>query len=467
MKKYLPIIITTVTLLAGGCSAGTSTPVTDNPPVQQAGIETAEADPENSPETDPVPSSVTPEPEVIETPPEPEPPKTVTILGKEHELTEKYLDLSTMTADDISSVSEALTQMSDLAEINLLNEEGVTELTLPDVAALREAAPDAHFDYVFDLFGKSISTEDTEVTYVKQNIGNDGEEEIRNALSVLDKCEYFLLDDCGIDDEIMDSIRSDFPDTKVVWRIHVGTRSALTDDQVIRMTHGINDTMTGPLKYCHDVVYMDLGHDAGITDISFIEMPLLECIILSDAKMTDITPLANCPNLTWVELVYCDRVKDITPITGLESVKYINISYSGIRDITPLYDMNLDRLCMISIGVSNDTLEEYRESHPDTLAINSGNPYGYAWRYNDYGYHFFWYYARMREAFRYDQGSPGGFKLPDVWINNPPEEVREEPSDEAITEEVTEELSEEESEEESEEGSEDSDNEVSDEDKDK
>ena len=249
MKKYLPIIITTVTILAGGCSAGTSTPVTDNPPVQQAGIETAAADPENSPETDPVPSSVTPEPEVIETPPEPEPPKTVTILGKEHELTEKYLDLSTMTADDISSVSEALTQMSDLAEINFLNEEGVTELTLPDVAALREAAPDAHFDYVFDLFGKSISTEDTEVTYVKQNIGNDGEEEIRNALSVLDKCEYFLLDDCGIDDEIMDSIRSDFPDTKVVWRIHVGTRSALTDDQVIRMTHGINDTMTGPLKY--------------------------------------------------------------------------------------------------------------------------------------------------------------------------------------------------------------------------
>ena len=62
-----------------------------------------------------------------------------------------------MTADDISSVSEALTQMSDLAEINLLNEEGVTELTLHDVAALREAAPDAHFDYVFDLFGKSIT----------------------------------------------------------------------------------------------------------------------------------------------------------------------------------------------------------------------------------------------------------------------------------------------------------------------
>ena len=161
---------------------------------------------------------------------------------------------------------------------------------------------------------------------------------------------------------------------------------------------------------------MDLGHDSGITDITFIEnMTKLECIILSDAKMKDITPLSYCPNLTWVELVYCDRMTDITPIADMESVRFLNISYSGIRDFTLIDGMNLERFCAIAIGFTDDMLESYQRTHPDTLVINSGNPYGYAWRYNDYGYTFFWYYARMREAFRYVDPSPGGFKLPEKW----------------------------------------------------
>ncbi|MCR4792200.1 MAG: hypothetical protein K5871_05585 [Lachnospiraceae bacterium] len=432
MKKIFPVIIISIVLSLSGCvytltpsAPDEYTQAPDETDIQNTDAgSTAENGPDDDGGLTTSEFSVSGNDAAQNEPEEPEPvlPQTVTILGEETDVSLTSLDLSGMTPEDVESVAEALTQMQDLAEVNLMDEEGLTQLSLSDVARLKESAPDTHFIYEFDFYGQTVSTSDAEVIRERVAIGNDGEENVRNALTILDRCEYFLLDDCGIDDEVMDSIRSDYPDTKVVWRIHVGTRSALTDDQVIRMTHGINDSMTGPLKYCHEVVYMDLGHDAGITDISFIEMPLLECIILSDAKMTDISPLANCPNLTWVELVYCDRLGDITPITGLESVKYINISYSGIRDITPLYDMNLDRLCLISIGVSDEQLEEYRESHPDTLAINSGNPYGYAWRYNDYGYHFFWYYARMREAFRYDQGSPGGFKLPDEWINYPPEE---------------------------------------------
>lgn len=443
MKRPLPIILISAMLLTCGCS---------NTYAPSTGAETGVTSPAPESESAPAPSEENDQSDVsgnesvqAPEPPKEELPKTVTILGNEIDTLETYIDLSSMTPEDVEDVAKALSEMTALSEINLMDEEGQSLLETTDVLKLKEVSPDAHFIYEFDLFGQRITTSDTEVSFIRQAIGDEGEQEIRNALSLLENCEYFLLDDCGISDEIMDGIRNDYPDTKVVWRIHVGTRSALTDDQVIRMTHGINDSMTGPLKYCHDVVYMDLGHDSGITDISFIQyMPLLECIILSDAKMTDITPLSYCHNLTWVELVYCDRLRDITPIIDLESVKYLNISYSGIRDITPIDGMNLDRFCAIAIGVSDEQLEEYRKSHPDCLAINSGNPYGYAWRYNDYGYHFFWYYARMREAFRYDQGSPGGFKLPEVWINYPPEEIPEEDSSEeaASTEEISEDVTE-------------------------
>jgi hypothetical protein len=77
-------------------------------------------------------------------------------------------------------------------------------------------------------------------------------------------------------------------------------------------------------------------------------------------------------------------------------------------------DMNLERFSCIGNPVSRDSFDEYCEAHPDCLCVYTGNPYGYAWRYDDYGYTYFSYYARMREVFRYTQSSPsGGFKMPE------------------------------------------------------
>ena len=349
-------------------------------------------------------------PDVIEE----EIPPTVTILGTEYGLDTEMLDLSNMAPEDIIAVAESIVELPELKTINLMPEEEETSLLLSDVVLLKEAAPDVHIVYEFDLFENHISTSDTEVQYINTQIGNEGEESIRQALTILDECEYFLLDDCGIDDEIMAGIREDFPDTKVVWRIHVGGKSALTDDQIIRMTHSLNDSMTEPLKYCNEVLYMDLGHNSGITDISFIEnMPLLECLILSEAQFKDLSPVANCHNLIWLELIYCLSFDDISVISEMDSIKYLNISNTKISDISGIMNMNLERFCCIENRVKKEDFEAFKELHPDCLSVSTGTPYGYAWRYDDYGYHYFSYYARMREVFRYDQRSPGGFKMPE------------------------------------------------------
>lgn len=368
--------------------------------------------------------------------PEPEPeeilPVTVTILGKEYDQNETTLDLSDMAPEDIAEVSGLIAGMPKLKEVNLMPAEGEALLSLEAVSALKEAVPDVHFVYEFDMFEQHLTTEDTEVSYIKAAIGNEGEETVRQALKVLDKCEYFLLDDCGIDDGIMDGIRTDFPDTKVVWRIHVGWKSALTDDQVIRMTHGINDSMTGPLKYCHEVIYMDLGHDSGITDISFIEnMPDLECLILSDAQFTDLTPVTNCSKLTWLELVSCYHLQNLSVIADMDSIKFLNISYTRTSDISGIMDMNLDRFSCIGNPLSREAFDEYADAHQGCICVYSGNPYGYGWRYDDYGYHFFSYYARMREVFRYTEGCPGGFKMPED-----PKEAEEAAPDDTGTEDA-------------------------------
>ena len=411
-KSALSLLTAAFILSVSGCSQTSDSQI--SPSGTDNTLETPAPDTQTQVPAEPEPE---PEPEVIV-------PETVSILGKEYNFDETTLDLSDMSPEDIAEVSGIISEMTELEEVSLMPSEGEPLLSLEAVSALKEAAPDVHFVYEFDMYDQHLTTEDTEVSYVKAEIGNEGEETIRQALTVLDKCDYFLLDDCGIDDEIMAKIREDFPDTKVVWRVHVGWKSALTDDQVIRMTHGINDSMTGPLKYCNEVIYMDLGHDSGITDISFIEnMPDLECVILSDAQFADLTPLTNCSKLTWLELVSCYHIQNLSVIADMDSIKFLNISYTRTSDISGIMDMNLERFSCIGNPLPKEDFDAYCEAHPDCLCVSSGNPYGYAWRYDDYGYHFFSYYARMREVFRYTQGSPGGFKMPE----DEPEEETEEP----------------------------------------
>lgn len=401
-KIKLSMLAASVILAFCACSQAPQSPATQTNTGNTA--ETPVSTQEPAPISEPEPS---PEPEEIL-------PQTVEILGKEYDLSETYLDLSDMTPEDITEVIGIISEMPELSEVNLMPGEDEPSLSFEAVTVLKEALPDVHFIYEFDLYDQHISTEDTEVCFIKAEIGNEGEQTIRQALNILDKCEYFLLDDCGIDDEIMAGIREDYPGTKVVWRVHVGWKSALTDDQVIRMTHGINDSMTGPLQYCNEVIYMDLGHDSGITDISFIEnMPDLECLILSDAQFADLTPLTGCSKLTWLELVSCYHIQNLSVIADMDSIKYLNISYTHTSDIGGIMDMNLDRFSCIGNPLSRESFDEYAEAHPDCICVYSGNPYGYGWRYNDYGYTFFDYYARMREVFRYTEGSPGGFKMPE------------------------------------------------------
>ena len=360
-------------------------------------------------------SETTTEAMITEEPATEEPtPTSATINGNEYELDSTYLDLSHCTSDDVDEMIDAITRMPALEKVNLMISRNTSLLSLEDVQKLVDAAPSVKFIYRFVLFDRKVTLQDTVVKYSNLNIGNEGVDELRQALSVLKNCEYFYLEDCGIDNEILAEIRDEFPDTKVVWRIHVGNQSALTDDTVIRMTHGVDDTMTEPLKYCNETVYMDLGHNETLSDISFVSyMPNLECIILAGSDVSDISPLMDCPNLKWLELNNCRKVDDLSLVSENKSIECLNISHTGIRDITPANDMKLERFCCIGNGISQGQINAFCDANPECMTSFSGNEWGYAWRYDDHGYTYCPYYARMREVFRYDTTSPGGFKFPE------------------------------------------------------
>lgn len=334
---------------------------------------------------------------------------TLDINGQTCDQGTQSVDLSGITSEQTAEILPKLSLLTNLSEIELMSQDGSSTLSKEDVKQLETAVPGAKLHYEFDLFGQHLSTEAERVEYDSVEIGNEGVEEIREALSIMPDCNYVLLDSCGIDNEVMAQLREDFPDKKIVWRIFLDTGyyfDFLTDEQVLRLTYGLNDENSQVLKYCTDVVYLDIGHNEALTDFSFIShMPELECLIASLASVTDLSPLTSCQNLIWVELIDCYELTDITPLKEIPSIRYLSISETEVSDISATDSLpNLERFGAVKREISAEQQERFRQLHPDCIAIFDWdeNPYGYGWRYN-YGTTFE-YYLHMREVFHYDDG---------------------------------------------------------------
>ncbi|MBQ3503177.1 MAG: leucine-rich repeat domain-containing protein [Oscillospiraceae bacterium] len=332
---------------------------------------------------------------------------SVNILGALYDADTTKMDLSALDSSQVEQLLPKLGILENLTYVELMTESGSSKLSLADVAALQNSAPNTTFHYTFPLFGKTLSTTDEEVAYKKHTIGNEGEAQLREALAVMDNCKRFLLEDCGIDNEVLAQLREDFRDqTKVVWRIRFGKYSALTDAETIRAVYNVFDSTCHDLRYCEDVKYMDIGHNDTLTDLSFIGyMPNIEVLIASGCAATEIPEnFSNCKKLTWLELANCYKLKDIAALEGCESLRFLNLSYSKVTDYMALDGLPLERFCCLSAKASTDEQNTFLAIHPDCLTRFYGSqPYGYGWRYDDNGVTFNEYYKNVvRKAFNYD-----------------------------------------------------------------
>lgn len=314
----------------------------------------------------------------------------------------KSLDLSPENAADFLPI---LAYLPELESIRFTSD------TPKETVKAFRAATDAPIQYTFDLFGKTVSTDDERIEFVNQPIGNEGEQAIRNALELLD-CKYLLLDDCGLDYEVLASIRDDFPETEVVWRVHVWKRSWLTDTEVLRAVYHVDDTNSFPLRYLTKVKYIDMGHNTEMVDISFCAfMPDLEIAILSGAPIVDLTPLSNCKKLEFLELAWCGLLKDITPLAQCDSLKYLNLGHTAVKDLTPLAGLNMEMLSFVNsgnkVGFTESDWQKIQAMLPDCwityqpLKDGDATPYSTGWRYTKEG-GFTPIYRKIRDIFGYD-----------------------------------------------------------------
>ena len=342
---------------------------------------------------------------------------TVDIMGRQVTPDVTELDFSGLDIDQVQKYLEPVKLLPELSTIRLIDENGNSNFAPADVKLMMDALPGVNLSYSFELFGQTISTADERVEFVKVDIGNEGIPQIREALDILPNCTYFLMDNCGVDNEVMAQLREDYPDTKVVWRVYWGFCNDLTDVEMIHCTDGMDDYNVEVLKYCNDVKYLDIGHNTKLCNIDFIGyMPKLEIAIIVDCGAFDLEPFANCPNLQWLEIVKCRNVSDLSPLANCTNLKGLNMSaVYEVQDLSPLFGLEkLERLYLGYNILPEGQYEAACEALPNCwvtntaeIANNVSSNYAIGWRLDADGSRAEWY-EQIREIFRYSENYYNG-----------------------------------------------------------
>ena len=311
-------------------------------------------------------------------------------------------DLSDATAAEALAVAPALAKLPRLKTVVLGSERD--SLSWDGIRQLREILPETEFQYAFNLYGVDCDLSATSLSFYHIHVPDyDEGEMIDEVMNLMPQLNYVDMDSCGLPMWRLEELNILHPNVKVVFRVWFGDNySVRTDTEKILAsmpTKGgmlTNDTVEG-LYYCHDVKYLDVGHNTLLTDIGFVaEMPKLEVAVLAMCDWSDASPLANCTELEYLEM-QTTNCTDLSPLSGLSKLRHLNIACIGadstdyptpyLTDITPLYSLTgLERLWMGTYHYvpTEQIVEMQRRAPKCEINTSVDDPTGGRWRYIDY-----------------------------------------------------------------------------------
>lgn len=208
-------------------------------------------------------------------------------------------------------------------------------------------------------------------------------EDLEKKMAYLPGAEQVFLGKCGLDNEELAALRERVRDSyKLVWTVQLGKKlTARTDDTtfmpVREHVYYFLDEDAYNLRYCEDMLCVDVGH-MGLTNIDFVKgMPHLQILILAhNGQLQDISPISSCKELIFLELDW-SAVKDFTPLVGCTSLEDLNIGLT-YPSVEPLMQMTwLKNLWMVDRGGAY----QLSQALPDTKIVASADvTVGAGWR---------------------------------------------------------------------------------------
>ena len=317
----------------------------------------------------------------------------VRLMGKVYPDDVEVLELDGLTREE----AELLPLLGMLKELHLTN----PQLTAKRLASMQKKYPHVKLTWEVELFGQTVRSDAEEVDLSAVEITDIAQ--VEEAMEKLPGVKKVILGLCGTDDdpdwgnskakdiavcpisnEDMSAWRDRVRDSyKVVWTVRVGPHIALrTDvDNFMPGHFNIGRLFTDEsynLRYCEDMVTLDIGHMT-LNNIDFVAfMPKLRHLILAHTEVQYIEPIRNCKELVFLELDW-SCIRDYSPLVDCTSLEDLNIG-NTYRRIDPILEMTwLKNLWMVGCGGASVT--RAKEALTDTNVVTGGTiTVGNGWR---------------------------------------------------------------------------------------
>lgn len=196
------------------------------------------------------------------------------------------------------------------------------------------------------------------------------------------------------------ALQDAFPDIRMIWEIvwhHWTFRTdvvAFSTMKTCAQTFFLYDEDAQYLRYCTDLVALDLGHNR-VHDWSFLQyMPNLKILIAVDNQVEDLSWIRYTPKLEYLEF-FVGYVTDLSFLQYTPNMVDLNISYNRVKDATYLYNLpRLERLWMEHTRIPYSEFKKLQAEYPNAkLVYNGEGSIDQGWRKHER------YYA-MRDMFK-------------------------------------------------------------------
>lgn len=277
----------------------------------------------------------------------------------------------TVSADSVTDEELVLLYyLTDLKQLELKDPEASAE----SLTQLKNSRPDADISWEQEIFGVRYTTEDEEIDLSKAPI--ESVEQVKAAMAYFPDAEKVFLGLCDLENETLAAYREEVrEDYQVVWTVQLGEKlTARTDDTTFMPTrehvYYFNDEEAYNLRYCEDMICIDIGH-MSVSDIEFVEyMPNLEYLVLAHTQVQYIEPIRSCKKLKFLELDWAP-LKDYSPLVECTALEDLNLG-NTYADFEPIGKMTwLKNLWMI--GCSRGPAYRMTQALTETKVMVSGS----------------------------------------------------------------------------------------------
>jgi len=247
------------------------------------------------------------------------------MLGRMLETDMEYLDLSGAQLSDKKELEELLPFFSNMKTVRL-DDSGLQET---ECIALARQFPAIQFVFSVTVGEHTLRTDATEIDV--SNTPLESTEQIEALLPCFHDLQKVVMCRCGISSEDMDALNQRYEDIRFVWSVELAGMEFRTD--AVHFTPNrwglkCTDDNIYDLRYCTDMVCVDVGHAFRLTNCDWVRyMPELKYLILAETGIKDLSPLTDHKNLIYLEL-FLSKVTDYSPLTTCKALEDLNLCYT-------------------------------------------------------------------------------------------------------------------------------------------